>query len=126
MNITINGDVFFGGEEIYFEDFEVSVDEDLDTPFDDIDEEDYTEDCALDCEGNCYDCEYGDEDDEDDDDVEFDLTEDERFEDYSEEYIDLLSKTVKKIYGACGCPACISEILNEFLEIGRASCRERV
>lgn len=67
MNIKLNGSVFFGGEEIYFEDFEISVDEDLDIPFDDIDEDDYTEDCDLECDGNCYDCEYGDETDDDDD-----------------------------------------------------------
>ncbi|MDD2496334.1 MAG: hypothetical protein PHE29_14240 [Tissierellia bacterium] len=116
MNITINGDVFFGGEEIYFEDFEVAVDEDLDIPFDDLDEEDYTEDCDLECDGNCYDCEYGDEDDEDDDDVEFDLIEDERFDDYSKEYRGLLTKFVNRIYGADGCPFCLAEVLNEFLD----------
>lgn len=72
MNIKLNGSVFVAGEEIYFEDFEVAVDEDLpvyqfEEDDDDIDEDDYTEDCDLECDGNCYDCEYGDEDDEDDD-----------------------------------------------------------
>lgn len=118
MNIKLNGSVFFGGEEIYFEDFEISVDEDLDIPFDDIDEDDYTEDCDLECDGNCYDCEYGDEtDDDDDDDVEFDLMEDERFEDYPERYIELLSDFVKSAYDTDFCPYCLASLFDDFLEI---------
>lgn len=100
MNIKLNGSVFFGGEEIYFEDFEISVDEDLDIPFDDIDEDDYTEDCDLECDGNCYDCEYGDETDDDED-----LN---PLEKLIEEYTEILSDE-------CVCTDCIKSILQNFV-----------
>lgn len=118
MIIRLNGGISINGsDDIYFDNLEIEIDEDIEVPFDDIDE-DYSEECAEDCDGNCYDCEYGDddlEDDEEDDSiVEFDLDIDERFDDYSGKYKQFLSEYINKIYSSCGCPYCICEILDEF------------
>ena len=110
MNITLNGSIFIGGEEVYFEDFDVEVNKDLDLPFDYLtdEEEDY-------CDGDCEDCEFCD-DDEDDLEVEFDLDDDERFDNYTDVYKNFLSEYVRKIYGTDFCPYCIAEVLNLFFE----------
>lgn len=85
MNIILNGSVFVKGEEVYFEDFEIEVEDLL---FDDFeDEEDY-------CEG-CYCCEDEDE---------FLDPLEERIEEYTE----LLSDE-------CICPDCIRDILISFV-----------
>ena len=127
MNIKLNGYMCVNNDEYYFEDLEIKVDEDIDIPFDDIDdfgisgfdkiyddEDDYTEACDSDWDGNCYDCEYGDEDDDDDDEIDFDLDNDERFDDYSRKYKMFLSEYINRIYSSCGCPYCVCEILDEF------------
>ena len=117
MNITINGDVYITN---YGQTLDELVGEDVNIPFDDFNDDD--EDCDDDCDGNCYDCEYGDEDDDDEDDeeddkIEFDLMEDERFEDYPERYIELLSDFVKSTYDTDFCPYCLASLFDDFLEI---------
>ena len=91
MNITLNGSIFVGGEEVYFEDFEVEISGNLDLPFDDFDDEDY---CDGDCE-DCYCC-------EDEDEFLNPL------EELIEEYTELLSDE-------CICSDCIREILTSFV-----------
>lgn len=94
MNITLNGSVFIGGEEIYFEDFTIESEEELDLPFDFLtdDEEDY-------CHGYCEDCDFCDDEEE------FLL---DPLEKLVEEYTELLSDE-------CICPDCISGILTSFV-----------
>lgn len=109
MNITLNGSIFIDSKEVYFEDFDVEINEDLDLPFDFLtdDEEDY-------CVGDCEDCEFCENEDEDK--IEFDLDDDERFDSYSQDYKYFLSEHVRKIYDTDFCPHCIAEILDVFYE----------
>lgn len=54
MNIRLNGLVTINNEELFFEDFDIEISEDLDIPFDFLidDEEEY--DCDI--EGYIEDC----------------------------------------------------------------------
>lgn len=108
MNITLNGSIFIGGEEVYLEDFEVEINKKLDLPFDYLadNEEDY-------CDG---DCDYCDCYDDDEDEIEFDLDDDELFDNYTDDYKNLLSKYVRKIYNTDFCPNCIADVLNIFYD----------
>ncbi|MGJ0846621.1 hypothetical protein ACR77J_08025 [Tissierella praeacuta] len=92
MNIILNGSVFVKGQEVYFEDFEIKVEEDLsfDDFEDDFDDEDY---CDEDCEC-CDGC-------EDEDELLNPL------EELIEEYTELL-------LDECICPDCIRGILTNF------------
>lgn len=93
--IKLNGYVCIDGKDMYFEDFEIEIEEELELPFDFLidDEDDY-------CEGDCDDCEFFDEDeDELDDNVDALL----------EMYVDVLDDS-------CGCPECTKEILLDFIK----------
>ncbi len=95
MNIILNGSIFIKGEEVYFEDFEIEVEEDL--MFDDFEDEldfDDGDYCDGDCR-YCYCC-------EDEDEFLNPL------EELIEEYTELLSDE-------CICPDCIREILTSFV-----------
>ena len=109
MKIILNGSVFVGDEDMYFEDFEIEIEEELDE-FDDFD-------CDFDCE-NCdiYEDE-DDEDDEDDDDyniimglTEFmeDLFDKREIEQMIDDYVDILEN-------ADGKRSYIREVLELFL-----------
>lgn len=96
--ITINGDVYITN---YGKPINEIVGEEFDFDYDD-----------LDCNDDCELCDLCEDDDEVE--IEFDLRNDERFVMYPQEYIDLLSRTVKEIYKTDGCPACIAEILDKY------------
>lgn len=91
--IRLNGSIFIDGQELYFEDFEIEVDENLDIPFDDFDE-----DCDCDC-GDCY----------------FDELEDDAQEDFNESLDELLDVYSEALSESCICPECIREALVDFL-----------
>lgn len=120
MNIRLNGSVWVDDTEILFDNLEIEVDEDLELPFDELDEDDfeefdfYEDDDEDYCDGNCEYC--NDCDSEDDLEVEFDLDDDERFDNYTDDYKNFLSEYVRKIYGTDFCPYCIAEVLNLFFE----------
>lgn len=105
MNITLNGSIFINGEEIYFEDFDIAIDEDLDLPFDDFDcdIEEYIEDCE-----DCGFCDFDCEDCEDDD-------EEGEFREFHNDLDDLLEIYTDIITEAHICPECITETLLDFL-----------
>lgn len=116
--IRLNGSIWVDDVELFFEDFEIELDEDLELPFDELIEDDFEEfdfddeeDC---CDGNCEDCEF-DEDDENTT-VEFDLDDDERFDSYTDDYKNFLSEYVRKIYDTDFCPYCIAEVLDLLVE----------
>lgn len=92
--IRLNGSIFIAGEEVYFEDFEIEIDEDLDIPFDDFDE-DYDYD-------DCEDC-YFDELENDDQD---------QFNENLEELLDVYSEAI----GELCCNECIRDALVDFLK----------
>ena len=95
MKITLNGSVFLsGGEEVYFEDLEVEIDEEL--PFDDID--DYYEENALDYNKEFY----GDDEDID--------------ENGDNPLNKLVDKYVEILEGGCTCKDCLTAILSGFVE----------
>lgn len=98
--ITINGDVYVTN---YGQPINEIVGDEL--PFDD---------CGLDYD---LDCELCDLDEEDEVEIEFDLRDDERFEDYTDEYVELLSDFVKEAYKTDFCPHCLASLFDLFLEI---------
>lgn len=96
MKITLNGSVFLNGsEEVYFEDFEINLDEEL--PFDDVDE--YCEEC----DGDCENCEYNEDDDYIDENGDNPLNK-------------LIDKYVEILADGCTCKDCLTEILSGFVD----------
>lgn len=85
--IRLNGVVFVEGKEIYFEDFEIEIDENLKIPFDDCD---------------CEDCEFCD-------------YEDDEQEQFNENLDTLLDVYTEALCESCICPECIRETLVDFL-----------
>lgn len=55
-------------------------------------------------------------DEEDEFEVEFDLGEDERFYIYTDDYRDMLTEYVKRIYDADMCPHCLAILFDEFVD----------
>lgn len=112
MKLTLNGSIFLSGEEIYFEDLEVEIEEEL--PFTDIDdyyEENDVEDYLYDeCE-DCNECEGCKEQT-----IEFDLTTDERFVEYHPKYIEFLTAVVKSIYDTDFCPYCVADVIDNAID----------
>lgn len=94
--IRLNGSVWVDDVEIFFDNLEVELDEDLELPFDELIEDDFDDEdyCDGDCE-DCYCC-------EDEDEFLNPL------EELIEEYTELLSDE-------CICPDCIREILTSFV-----------
>lgn len=99
--ITINGDVYITN---YGQPINEIVGDELE--FDD----------NLDCDGNCELCDSCEEDEYDDVEIEFDLRDDDRFADYPDEYIELLSSFVEEAY-KIECPHCLASLFDLFLEI---------
>ncbi len=112
MKVTLNGSLFIADEEIYFEDLEVKIDEEL--PFADVDDyydENDVEDYLYDeCE-DCNDCMGSSEQV-----VEFDLTTDERFAEYHPKYIEFLTSVVKSIHDTDFCPYCVADIIDTAID----------
>lgn len=92
--IRLNGVVFVEGKEIYLEDFEIEIDENLKIPFDDFDEG---------CDYDCEDCYF--------DELEEDFEQDE-FNESLDELLDVYSEALSE---SCICPECIREALVDFL-----------
>lgn len=92
MKITLNGSVFLNGsEEVYFEDFEINLDEEL--PFTDVD--DYYE------ENDVEDYLYDDED--------IDENGDNPLNKLIDKYVEILAD-------GCTCKDCLTEILGGFVD----------
>ena len=90
--IRLNGSLFIDGKEIYFEDFEIEIDEDLDIPFDDFDDD-------YDCEDFYFD----------------DFEEDAEQDEFNESLGELLDVYSEALSESCICPECIREALVDFL-----------
>lgn len=106
--IKLNGLVIVNNDEMYFQDFTIETDEELDLPFDYLtdEEEDYYDCDCDDCD--CY--------DDDEDEIEFDLDDDERFDNYTDDFKSFLSKYVRKVYDTDFCPYCIADIFSSFYD----------
>lgn len=123
MLIKLNGFMALNGEELFFDNLKIEIDDDIEVPFDDIDE-DFTEECDPECNENCYSCEYSDDED---DELDCENNYSEECEDcgfcdiddkyYVEDYNDLLNKYVDRLkYAYCKCDECVKNILDEFIE----------
>lgn len=102
--IRLNGFVNVDGKDMFFEDFEIEIDEDLDLPFDYLTDDEEDSYCNV-CNDDCEDCELYENDDKDNND-ETDI----------DELVDALTDVyAEELSDSCLCPECVKDLLVEFI-----------